>query len=187
MVIIDKNSTPRSLPLYTYQIAHAAIICHWQTNSGRRTDYLGLRWTIRKNIIICGSFITAYCHATKIVHQRHNWFLKFRWGTTNKNDRRFCQHFHGRNWNQPTEPKWDKAYSMETLYRWRFLLWDTKREDLDKFITQANTYHPKIKFKAEISDTEIAFLYTVIYKGVRFQTESSSKKTLNNSWCKNGV
>ena len=58
-----------------------------------------------------------------------------------------------------------------------FLLWDTKREDLDKFITQANTYHPKIQFKDEISDTEIAFLYTVIYKGVGFQTESSSKKT----------
>ena len=39
-----------------------------------------------------------------------------------------------------------------------FSLWDTKREDLDIFITQANTYHPTIKFTAEISDTEITFL-----------------------------
>ena len=53
-----------------------------------------------------------------------------------------------------------------------FSLWDTKREDLDIFITQANTYHPTIKFTAEISDTEIAFLDTVVYKGVRFETES---------------
>ena len=53
-----------------------------------------------------------------------------------------------------------------------FSLWNTKREDLDIFITQANTYHPKIKFTAEISDIEIAFLDTVVYKGVRFQTES---------------
>ena len=47
-----------------------------------------------------------------------------------------------------------------------------KREDLDIFITQANTYHPMIKFTAEISDTEIAFLDTVVYKGVKFVTES---------------
>ena len=53
-----------------------------------------------------------------------------------------------------------------------FSLWDTKREDLDIFIAQANKYHPTIKFTAEISDTEIAFLDTVVYKGMRFETES---------------
>ena len=53
-----------------------------------------------------------------------------------------------------------------------FSLWDTKREDLDVFITQANKYHPTIKFTAEISYTEIAFLGTVAYKGARFETES---------------
>ncbi|XP_068720163.1 uncharacterized protein [Montipora capricornis] len=53
-----------------------------------------------------------------------------------------------------------------------FSLWDTKREDLDIFITQANTYHPSIKFTAEISDTEIVFLDTVVYKGDRFEIES---------------
>ena len=53
-----------------------------------------------------------------------------------------------------------------------FSLWDTKREDLDIFIAQANKYHPTIKFTAEISDVEIAFLDTVVYKGVRFETKS---------------
>ena len=40
------------------------------------------------------------------------------------------------------------------------------------FITQANKCHPTIKFTPEISDTEIAFLDTVVYKGVRFEIES---------------
>ena len=53
-----------------------------------------------------------------------------------------------------------------------FSLWDTKREDLDIFIALVNKYDPTIKFTAEISDTEIAFLDTVVYKGVRFEKES---------------
>ena len=53
-----------------------------------------------------------------------------------------------------------------------FSLCDTKREDLDIFITQANKYHPTIKFAAETSDAEIAFLDTVVYEGVRFETGS---------------
>jgi len=48
----------------------------------------------------------------------------------------------------------------------------TKRENLDIFIAQANKYHSRIKFTAEISYTEIAFLHTVVYKGARFETES---------------
>ena len=52
-----------------------------------------------------------------------------------------------------------------------FSLWDTKGEDLDIFITQVNKYYPTIKFTVEISDNEIAFLDTVVYKGVRFETE----------------
>ena len=47
-----------------------------------------------------------------------------------------------------------------------------KRQDLSIFIAQANKYHPTIKFTAEISDTKIAFLDTVVYKGMRFETES---------------
>ena len=36
-----------------------------------------------------------------------------------------------------------------------FSLWDTKREEIDQFILEANRQHPTIKFTAEISDREI--------------------------------
>ena len=38
--------------------------------------------------------------------------------------------------------------------------------------TQSNNYHPTIKFTADISDKEIIFLDTCIYKGARFEKES---------------
>jgi len=40
------------------------------------------------------------------------------------------------------------------------------------FIEQANQFHPSIKFTDEISESEITFLATIIYKGDRFQTDS---------------
>ena len=46
-----------------------------------------------------------------------------------------------------------------------FSLWDTGKHDIERFIEQANSYHPKIKFTAEISNAETTFLYTVVYKG----------------------
>nr|XP_058943701.1 uncharacterized protein LOC131771856 [Pocillopora verrucosa] len=45
-----------------------------------------------------------------------------------------------------------------------FSLWDVRKQDIDLFIEQANTFHPTIKFTAEISETEITFLDTVVYK-----------------------
>ena len=53
-----------------------------------------------------------------------------------------------------------------------FSLWDVRKQDIDLFIEQANTFHPTIKFTAEISETEITFLDTVVYKGERFQNEA---------------
>ena len=44
-----------------------------------------------------------------------------------------------------------------------FTLWDVSKTDIDKFITQANSHHPTIKFRAEISNTEARFLDTVVY------------------------
>ena len=40
------------------------------------------------------------------------------------------------------------------------------------FIEQANKFHPSIKFTAEISENEINFLDTVVFKGERFKNES---------------
>ena len=51
-------------------------------------------------------------------------------------------------------------------------LWHTSRDVVEKFIEQANKYHPTIKFTAEISCTDATFLDTTIYKGERFKNES---------------
>ena len=53
-----------------------------------------------------------------------------------------------------------------------FSLWDASKQDIDLFIEQANTFHSTIKFTAEISEKEITFLDTVVYKGERFQNKS---------------
>ena len=53
-----------------------------------------------------------------------------------------------------------------------FSLWDISKADSEQFIEQANSYHPTIKFTAEISDTETTFLDTVVYKGERFKEQS---------------
>ena len=48
-----------------------------------------------------------------------------------------------------------------------FCLWDTNKEEIENFIGQANSYHPTIKFNAEVSQLE-----TAVYKGERFEEES---------------
>ena len=53
-----------------------------------------------------------------------------------------------------------------------FSLWDNDKRDVDHFIEQANKFHPSIKFTAEISENEITFLDTVVFKGERFKNES---------------
>ena len=68
---------------------------------------------------------------------------------------------------ESTEPKVWKRYIDDV-----FSLWDVNRKDVDLFIEQANTFHPTIKFTAEISEKEITFLDTVVYKGERFLEET---------------
>ena len=53
-----------------------------------------------------------------------------------------------------------------------FSLWDTNREEIDKFIEHANRHHATIKFTAEISDKETTFLDTCVYKGERSKKEN---------------
>ena len=49
-----------------------------------------------------------------------------------------------------------------------FSLWD----NIEAFIEQANLHHTTIKFTAETSVTETAFLDTVVYKSTRFKEKS---------------
>ena len=53
-----------------------------------------------------------------------------------------------------------------------FSLWDIGKQEIDLFLEQAISFHPTIKFTAEISDKEITFLDTVVYKGERFQKDT---------------
>ena len=54
-----------------------------------------------------------------------------------------------------------------------FCLWDTNEDNIKEFVTRANHYHDTIKFTAEISDSEIAFLGTKVYKGERFNRDTT--------------
>jgi len=49
-----------------------------------------------------------------------------------------------------------------------FSLWNVTKDGVDDFTEQANKFHPTIKFMAEISEKEITFLDTNMYKGQRF-------------------
>ena len=51
-------------------------------------------------------------------------------------------------------------------------MWDTNRHKIEEFLLEANSFHPTIKFTAEISETETTFLDTIVYKGERFLKES---------------
>ena len=53
-----------------------------------------------------------------------------------------------------------------------FSLWDSEKKDVDQFIEQANKFHHTIKFTAEISENEITFFGTVVFKGERLKKES---------------
>ena len=53
-----------------------------------------------------------------------------------------------------------------------FCLWGSDKKDVDRFIEQANKFHPTIKFTAEISENQITFLDTVVFKGERFTKDS---------------
>jgi len=53
-----------------------------------------------------------------------------------------------------------------------FSLWNITKDEVDDFIEQANKFQPSIKFTAEISEKEIRFLDTNVYKEWRFLKES---------------
>ena len=53
-----------------------------------------------------------------------------------------------------------------------FSLWNTSKEEVNTFTEHANSYHSTIKFTAKISDKEITFPDTRIYKGARFEKKS---------------
>ena len=54
----------------------------------------------------------------------------------------------------------------------RTSLWNIDKQEIDLFLEQGSSFHPKIKFTAEILGKEITFLDSVVYKGERFQKDA---------------
>ena len=52
-----------------------------------------------------------------------------------------------------------------------FSLWGCERDKIQLFIKEANKHHATIKFTAGISEKEINFLDTTIFKGERFHND----------------
>ena len=46
------------------------------------------------------------------------------------------------------------------------------RKTINQFVLEANTHHPTITFTAEISEKEITFLHTTVFKGKRFYEDA---------------
>ena len=53
-----------------------------------------------------------------------------------------------------------------------YFLCGTTKEEVDLFILEANRQHPTIKFTADISQSQINFLDTTVFKSERFYKES---------------
>ncbi|MEO1301491.1 MAG: hypothetical protein AAFU83_04635 [Bacteroidota bacterium] len=57
-----------------------------------------------------------------------------------------------------------------------FIVYRGTRSELDAFLAQYNTYHPRIQVKWEVSTTSVPFLDIVIFKsGGRLQTRTHQK------------
>ena len=52
-----------------------------------------------------------------------------------------------------------------------FSLWSADKKEIEDFIVLANRHHLTIKFTAEVSNKEMNFLDTTVYKGERFYYE----------------
>jgi len=53
-----------------------------------------------------------------------------------------------------------------------FSLWNVNKKEIEEFIALANSHHPTMKFTAEISDKNINFLDTTVFKGERFNKQA---------------
>ena len=84
----------------------------------------------------------------------------------------FCKYIHGGDRDKFNSTKQYQAKSMERYIDDVFSLWNCNRNEVERFIEEANSFHPTIKFTTEISENEITFLDTVVFKGERFIKES---------------
>ena len=54
------------------------------------------------------------------------------------------------------------AWTLSVVLAVASLMWGTNEDNINEFVTRANHYHDTVKFTAEISESEIAFLDTKV-------------------------
>ena len=100
-------------------------------------------------------------------------YLQHPWNSYgNKDGGCFCKHLHGQNRKTNIESELHQIVCLEKVYCDVFSLWNTSLDKIESFVKKANNFHSTIKFTAEMSETEITFLDTKVYKGIRFNKES---------------
>ena len=52
-----------------------------------------------------------------------------------------------------------------------FSLWDSNKQEINLFFVLPNSFHPTIRFTAEISENETTFLVITNYKGEKLKNE----------------
>ena len=80
--------------------------------------------------------------------------------------------------NPPPSPEFPGPLTPPTPRNFQSLPWGgygyfLELHNIKEFVKMANHYHDTIKFTAEIPDSEIAFLDTKVYKGERFNRDST--------------
>jgi len=80
-----------------------------------------------------------------------NLFLNPSCRSGDKDSSVFCKYIHGGDRSKFNSAKQYQAKRMETLhFDDVFSLWDCKRNEVDRFIEQANVFHPTMKFTGKI-------------------------------------
>ena len=89
-----------------------------------------------------------------------------------QNGRCFCKHRHGQNRESNIESELHQTAFWKRYIDDVLSLLDKSRQQKESSVEKANDFLSTIKFTAEMSEAEISFLDTKVYKGVKFDEES---------------
>ena len=69
--------------------------------------------------------------------------------------------------NSEYQPEFWKRFIDDIISAWLLSV-----QEIERFLNYANSIHPTIKFTAEISDKQVPFLDTIVFKGTRFESQN---------------
>ena len=89
-----------------------------------------------------------------------------------RNGRCFCKHRHGQKRKSNIESELHQTAFWKSYIDDLLSLLDKSRQQKESSVEKANDFLSTIKLTAEMSEAEISFLDTKVYKGVKFDEES---------------